>query len=49
MEHWPAVIVASVMGVVAASAVAIGTLKVAAQHTFNPPGNTTSVPAVAHR
>lgn len=48
VEHWPAVIIAGIVGVAMASAVALATIRLSDQHTHSPPG-TSSAPAIAHR
>lgn len=47
MEHWPAVIVASIVGALTATVVAAATISLD-RHVYKPPG-TNSAPAIAHR
>jgi hypothetical protein len=47
VEHWPAVIVASIVGALTASVVAAATISLD-RHVYKPPG-TNSAPAIAHR
>jgi hypothetical protein len=49
VEHWPAVIIAGIVGVAMASAVALATIRLSDQHTTHSPPGTTSAPAIAHR
>jgi hypothetical protein len=47
VEHWPAVIVACIVGALTASVVAVATISLD-RHVYKPPG-TNSAPAIAHR
>ena len=47
VEHWPAVVVACIVGALTATVVAAGTISLD-RHMYKPPG-TNSAPAIAHR
>jgi ABC-type uncharacterized transport system permease subunit len=47
VEHWPAVIVAGIVGALTASVVAVATINLD-RYVYKPPG-TNSAPAIAHR
>jgi hypothetical protein len=47
VEHWPAVVVACIVGALTATVVAAATISLD-RHVYKPPG-TNSAPAIAHR